>query len=166
MRQKIDWKDNVYLFIPFIIMGILYWSSSMTYQDQSITSSLEVLLKGEPLRKFLSSFEFTYGGQVVSIDHNGYFAFIEFFIRKGAHFFSYFLMGFFWFLGLRKRVRHEWLTILLSIMLSIGYASFDELRQSFNPERTALISDVLLDTAGAIVGIGIAKFLVSRKIIK
>lgn len=166
MRQQIDWKDNVYLAIPFVMMFILYGSSSMTYQDQSLTSNLEVILSGMPFKKVLSSFEFTYGNHLVSIERIGYFNFIEFFIRKGAHFFSYFVIGFFWFLGLRKRVRHEWLTIILAVLLSMGYASFDELRQSFNPGRTALMADVLLDTAGAIVGIIMAKFLVYRKIIK
>lgn len=166
MRQQINWKDNVYLAIPFVMMFILYMSSSMTYEDQSVTSSLALILKGEPFRNFLSSFQFTYGNQPVSIEHLGYFKFVEFFIRKGAHFFSYFVIGFFWLLGLRKRVRHEWLTILLAVLLSIGYASFDELRQSFNPGRTALMADVLLDTAGAVVGIAMAKFLVYKKIIK
>lgn len=166
MRQQIDWKDNVYLLIPFVMMFILYGSSSMTYQDQSVTSNLELILRGMPFKNFLSSIEFTYGDQLISIEQIGYFRFIEFFIRKGAHFFSYFVIGFFWFLGLRKRVRHEWLTLLLAVLLSIGYASFDELRQSFNPGRTALMADVLLDTAGAVVGVGMAKFLVYKKIIK
>lgn len=166
MRQKINWKDNLYLAIPFIIMLILYRSSSMTYQDQSVTSNLESVLKAEPFRNILSSFEFIYGGQLVSIHHNGYFPFIEFFIRKGAHFISYFLLAFFWYLGLRKRVWPDWLTILLTIMLSIGYASFDEFRQTLNPGRMGLMADVLLDTAGAIVGVGVAKFLAYKKIIK
>lgn len=166
MRQPIDWKDNVYLAMPFIMMFILYGSSSMTYQDQSVTSNLEIILKGEPLREFLSSIKFTYGGDLVAIETIGYFGFVEFFIRKAAHFFSFFVIGFFWHLGLRKRVRNEWLIILISILLSIGYASFDELRQSFNPDRTALMADVLLDTAGAIVGIGMANFLVYKKLIK
>lgn len=166
MRQQINWKDNVYLAIPFVMMFILYGSSSMTYQDQSVTSNLELVLKGAPLKNLLSSVHFTYGEQLISIDQIGYYDFIEFFIRKGAHFFSYFIIGFFWQLGLRKRVRDEWLTILLAALLAIGYASFDELRQSFNPGRTALMADVILDTAGAMVGIGMAKFLVYKKVIK
>ena len=56
--------------------------------------------------------------------------------------------------------------LLLSILLCIGYASFDELRQSFNPGRTALMADVLLDTVGAIVGISISWMLVQKKIIR
>lgn len=166
MHQRIDWKDNVYLALPFIIMFVLYYSSSMTYQEQSLVSGLDVALRTEPFHNLLSSIEFTFGNSVVSIENLGYVSFVEFFIRKGAHFFSYFFLGLFWFLGLHKRVRDEWLVIILSILLSIGYASFDELRQSFNPGRTALMADVMLDTAGAAVGIGVAKILKRNRIIK
>lgn len=165
MKQKIDWKDNLYLAIPFIMMFILYQSSSMTYEEQSLTSTMDLLLEKQPFYEFLTKFEFVYGGQEISIQNIGYFSFIEFFIRKGAHFGSYFIIGFFWFLGLRKRINEEWLTILLSILLAIGYASFDELRQSFNPGRTALMADVYLDSAGALVGILLAKIFTVKKIL-
>lgn len=165
MKQRIDWKDHLYLAIPFIMMLLLYQSSSMTYEEQSMTSAMEVLLEKQPLDDFLTNIEFVYGGQEISIQKIGYFSFIEFFIRKGAHFGSYFIIGFFWFLGLRKRINEEWLTILVSILLAIGYASFDELRQSFNPGRTALMADVYLDTAGALVGILLAKIFTMKKIL-
>lgn len=165
MKQRIDWKDHLYLAIPFIMMLLLYQSSSMTYEEQSMTSAMEVLLEKQPLYDFLTNIEFVYGGQEISIQKIGYFSFIEFFIRKGAHFGSYFIIGFFWFLGLRKRINEEWLTILVSILLAIGYASFDELRQSFNPGRTALMADVYLDTAGALVGILLAKIFTMKKIL-
>lgn len=165
MNQKINWKDNLYLAIPFIIMFILYRSSSMTYEEQSLIMTMESVLDKQPFYNFFSSIEFFYGGELIAIQEIGYYAFIEFFIRKGAHFFTYFIIGFFWLLGLRKRVRHDWLTILLAILLAIGYASFDELRQSFNPGRTALMADVLLDTAGASVGVVLAKFLTIKKVL-
>lgn len=165
MRRKIDWKDQLYLAIPFIMMSILYQSSSMTYEEQTITGTLDSLMQNKPFYNFFSSIEFLYGGKLISVQSEGYFAFIEFFIRKAAHFFTYFIIGFFWLLGLRKRVREEWLTILLSLLLAVGYASFDELRQSFNPERTALMADVILDGAGALVGILLAQFLNNRKIL-
>ena len=164
MNRKITWKDNLYLILPFIIMFVLYQSSSMSYEEQSLLASIESIMGGKPLYDFFSSIEFLYGGEIISIQEIGYFAFIEFFIRKGAHFFIYFLLGFFWFLGLRKRVRDKWLVLLLSIMLAIGYASFDELQQSFNPGRTGLMADVLLDTAGAFVGVLMAKILSFKKL--
>lgn len=166
MNKKITWKDNIYLMLPFVIMFLLSGSSSMSYESQSLVSPLETLLAGRPFENFLSQFEFTYGGSVVSVASSGYVSFIEFFIRKGAHFFSFFLLGFFWQLGLRKRVREEWLVLVLSILLCIGFAAFDEFRQSFHPARTGLMADVLLDTAGAVAGVGIAWFLTKKRIIR
>ena len=166
MNKRLTTADNIYLAMPFIIMGVLYMSSSMTYETQSLVSPLETILASKPLENFLSQFQFTYGDSIVSVETLGYFSFIEFFIRKAAHFISYFSLGFFWFLGLKKRVAPKWLVIVLSLLLSIGYASFDELRQSFNPGRTGLMVDVILDTAGAFTGVIIGFFLNQRKIIK
>lgn len=166
MRRKITTRDNIFLAMPFVIMGLLFWSSSMTYETQSLTSPLERFLSNKPFADLLSQFQFTYGDSVISIQNSDYFSFIEFFIRKAAHFFSYLFLGFFWVLGLRKRIKEDWLMLIISILLCIGYASFDELRQSFNPGRTALMADVLLDTIGAIVGVGIAWMLIFKKVIR
>lgn len=166
MNRKITYKDQIYLAIPFIIMGLLYWSSTMSYETQSLTSPLERFLANKPLEQFLSQFEFTYGGSIVSIAQSGYFSFVEFFIRKAAHFFSFFLIGFFWVLGLRKRVKEFWLVIVLSILLSIGYASFDEFRQVFHPGRSGMMADLILDSAGAIVGVSLAWLFDYKKWVK
>lgn len=166
LQRKITLRDNIFLALPFIIMFALYWSSSMSYQSQSLVSPLESILSGKPLENFISQFEFTYAESIISVESSGYVGFVEFFIRKGAHFFSFFLLGFFWQLGLRKRVREEWLVVVLSIFLCIGYASFDEFRQSFHPERTGLMADVILDSAGAIVGVVVAWLLTKKKIIR
>lgn len=162
VKRKITYLDHVYLVIPFLIMTVLYVSSTMSYESQSIVSPLETFLANKPLEDFLSHVEFTYSESIVSIQQLGYFSFVEFFIRKAAHFFSFFFLGFFWFLGLRKRVLGDWLTIILSVLLSIGYATFDEFRQVFHPERTGLMLDVLLDSVGAISGVLFA-FLSDKK---
>lgn len=166
MKRKLTYKDHIYLAIPFIMMFLLYWSSSMSYETQSLKSPLQDLLSGEPLKNFLSQFEFTYGGSVVSVTESGYFSFVEFFIRKAAHFFSFFIIGFFWVLGLRKRVNEMWLVIVLSILLSIGYACFDEFRQVFHPGRSGMMADVILDSAGACVGITLAYIVDFKKWMK
>ncbi|MCC5894609.1 MAG: VanZ family protein [Alkalibacterium sp.] len=153
MRNKASTADNIYLLLAFVVMGILYYSSSMSYQDQTVQPLLHQWLENEPLRGLLERVEFMYAGSEISVNSSGYIGFIEFFIRKGAHFISFFFLGLFWYLGLRNRVNNPYLTVILAVLLSIGYASFDELRQSFHPNRTALMEDVMLDTAGAFVGI-------------
>ena len=163
MYKKITWKDNIALFMPFLIMFILYESSSMSYEAQSLVSPLDSLLASRPFEHVLANIQFTYAGSEVSIAARGYVSFVEFFIRKGAHFFSYFFLGFFWVLGLHKRVPEEWLVVFLAILLSIGYASFDEFRQVFHPNRTGLMEDVLLDATGAMVGVLFSFLLFLKK---
>ena len=152
MNRKVKQIDNVFLLLAFGVMAILFYSSSMGYEEQNVQPILHNWLESEPLSWLFERIEFMYAGSEVSIGAKGYVSFVEFFIRKGAHFVSYFFLGLFWFLGLKNRVAHPWLTFLIALLLSVGYASFDELRQSFNPNRTALMEDVMLDTAGALVG--------------
>ncbi len=149
-------KDNLYIVLALGMMALLYWSSSMTYGDQSTLPLLERLLSGQPFYGFLSQFEFTYGGSLVSVASSGYYGFIEFFMRKAAHFFSYFLIGLWWFLGLRRKVKGRPLVALVSLLIVVGYASFDELHQVFTPDRSGMIEDVVLDSFGGLTGIILA----------
>lgn len=151
--MKESTKDNLFILGALLIMAGLFYSSSMPYSDQSVTPLLDQLLSGEPFKGILSSIEFMYAGSEVSIAAQGYSGFVEFFIRKGAHFFIYFLLGLCWFMGLKNRMDSLPLTILVSFLLAAGYASFDEFHQGLTPERTPLLEDILLDTVGALTGI-------------
>lgn len=147
-------KDGtLYLFLAFLVMGLLFWSSSQTYEQQSQIGLLEVLLKKQPFHEALSSIQFMYAGEEVSVAHSGYFKFVEFFIRKGAHFFTYFLLGSFLFLGLTPRVKGIWITTVISWLSATGYAGLDEFHQQLTGGRTPLFEDVMLDSMGALTGI-------------
>ena len=63
-------------------------------------------------------------------------------------------------------MKDQWLVLVLSILLSIGYASFDEFRQVFHPGRSGMMADVMLDSAGAIAGIGLAYLFDFKKWVK
>jgi VanZ family protein len=81
------------------------------------------------------------------------------FVRKLAHFGIYALLGlnvFFSVALLLKRLKNQ---LLLSLLICVVYASFDEIHQYFKPGRGASIYDVLLDTVGASFGI-LAGFIV------
>lgn len=149
-------KDNIYIVLALGMMVLLYWSSSMSYGEQSTIPLLEQILSQQPFYDFLSQFEFTYGDSLVSVANSGYYGFIEFFIRKFVHFFSYFLIGLWWFLGLRRKVKGRFLGALISFLIVIGYASFDELHQVFTPDRSGMIEDVILDSSGGLTGILVA----------
>lgn len=129
-----------------------------------MTGTLETILAKEPLKEVLSSIRFTYAGSEVSIRTLGYSAFIEFFIRKAAHFSSYFLLASFWLLGLKDKMKGIALPGLLSLLLAAGYASFDEFHQGLTPDRTPLLQDIILDAVGASTAVFlIIFFFITRK---
>lgn len=76
---------------------------------------------------------------------------VESFVRKGAHFFSYMVLGvlvrncFGKFKVSKKNI--------VSLAVCLIYAASDEIHQLFVPGRSGQVSDVLLDFAGSITGV-------------
>ncbi|MGX7417453.1 VanZ family protein [Carnobacterium gallinarum] len=157
MKLKLATKDNLFILLAIVMMGILFYSSSQPFGKQTVAPYLDKLLVNQPFKELLSGIHFNYaGGGEVSIAAKGYVPFIEFFIRKGAHFGTYFLLGLFWFLGLKNRLYSIGLTAFIAWSLAAGYAAFDEFHQSFTADRTPLFQDVILDSVGALTAVLIA----------
>ena len=53
---------------------------------------------------------------------------------------------------------------IISLIIGIIYASSDEIHQSFVPERSPMITDVMIDTMGVMLGILI--IMLGKEIIK
>ncbi|KRM21210.1 VanZ family protein [Latilactobacillus graminis] len=149
VKRKSDW----FLVGALVMIAILFYSSSMTYHEQTSVPTLARLLKNEPFKDWLSQFSFHYAGSQQSVKAAGYFKFVEFFIRKGAHFGTYCLLAVFSYLGLRPRVIGSGLTFVFSWLATTGYAAFDEFHQMLTGDRTPLFQDVMLDSIGALTGI-------------
>ena len=80
----------------------------------------------------------------------GDYAFV--FIRKAAHFTEYFILFQLFFFALGKRV--SWgKRAGTALLLAFLYAASDEFHQTFIPKRTGLVTDVLIDTSGALFGL-------------
>ena len=76
-------------------------------------------------------------------------------IRKNAHFFSYLLLGVLVMNGLRSSGVSGYRIIVFALGICILYAISDEVHQLFVPGRGGRVTDVIIDSAGAVVGIGI-----------
>ncbi|GAA3770295.1 hypothetical protein GCM10022270_33930 [Terriglobus aquaticus] len=86
---------------------------------------------------------------------------IHHYIRKTGHFLGYGTLGvswlraflYSWMLPLRHRPAGVWRRwcLQMAICCTALVASLDELHQSYIPDRTGLVTDVLLDTTGALV---------------
>ncbi len=78
---------------------------------------------------------------------------IESIIRKIAHFSIYTVVGLL-LMGLMSTYRlKENDRISISLIIGVIYASTDEIHQAFIPERTAQITDVIIDSMGVLLGI-------------
>ncbi|MFF6015295.1 VanZ family protein [Lysinibacillus fusiformis] len=145
--------------IFIICLVVLIISSSMTYEQQSILPKLKDLLANKPFEKQLSVLKIPYWDTVVSVEERGYFPFVEFLIRKLTHFigFGCIALGLYFAWGKRR------FAATIAIAGTALIAMLDEFRQSFTPGRTMSGQDVLVDTAGAIVFVGVV--VVFRKLL-
>jgi len=147
------------LIILVAILSTLFVSSGQTYAEQSLVLSLEKWLPGKPIEGLLSKLEIPYWGTTVSIDERGYYYFVEFLLRKSAHFFIFGFLAVSVYLVLPKL----WLRTLITLFITLLFAIADEYHQSLTGGRTPSLQDVLLDMSGAIVFLVIARFIFSYK---
>ena len=148
-----SFKKHWGLWLAAVLLFVLFFRSSMTYKEQTTVPLLERLLHNEPFKQALSGIHFNYAGEQQSIAEVGYFKFVEFFIRKGAHVSIFFLLG----LGLTQGTfmyqKNRWLHWPLMVLSCTGVAAFDEFHQMLTGGRTPLFQDVMLDTAAAAVAV-------------
>lgn len=132
-----------------LIAGGIFYSSSTPYGDQDIRPQLNQV---NGIFKYVEQFDFvhfTYAGKEISIDQLGSAGFVEFFIRKLAHFSVFCLLAFF---TTRLVSVYRQKFFIIGLLLTILYAASDEFHQSFTADRTPLIQDVVIDSCGALVG--------------
>jgi VanZ family protein len=137
-----------------VLLCILFMSSGQSYEQQSIVPNLEKWLPSKPMESLLSTLEVPYWGIKVSIEERGYYAFIEFLIRKSAHFFTFGLMAITIYAVLPK-----WkFRILTATFITFLVAVTDEFHQSLTAGRTASLQDVMLDMMGAVTALSLLRF--------
>ena len=103
-------------------------------------------------KQFFSGISFNYAGSEVSIAAKGYVKFVEFFIRKAAHFTTYFILGGSLYLGLLPKLKQKSSVLGLAFawLAATGYAATNEFHQMLTGGRTPLFQDVMLDSCGAL----------------
>ncbi|MCR3955037.1 MAG: VanZ family protein [Gudongella sp.] len=75
-------------------------------------------------------------------------------VRKNAHFIAYLILGILLVNAFYLNGRSGWNAFILALLISSIYAISDELHQTFVPGRSGELRDVMIDTAGALTGIG------------
>ena len=75
-------------------------------------------------------------------------------VRKNAHFIAYLVLGIFLVNAFYLNGSRGWKAFILALLISSLYAASDEFHQTFVPGRSGELRDVMIDTAGALTGIG------------
>jgi len=128
-----------------LILIILFISSGQTYEQQSLIPTLKQWFPGEPFKSLLSTLQIPYWGRIISVEERGYYYFLEFLIRKGAHIVTFGALAIAAFIMTKRYI--------LSFILTIALACIDEFHQSLTGGRTPTIQDVYLDTFGAFLAL-------------
>ncbi len=128
-----------------IIMASIFCFSSKpatTSGESSLMISQTLLNTYENITD-LSYEELTRQQVLLELDH---------FVRKTAHFIEYAFLAAAWVFHFVFRGRGYRIAAGLSILITSVYAATDEFHQTFVAGRSGQISDVLLDSCGAVVG--------------
>lgn len=78
---------------------------------------------------------------------------VHFFVRKAAHFSIFALEGFLLGLAMMKTLPEKWLGGVLAILSCGVVAVLNEYHQSFVEGRSCEVRDMLIDSAGALLGV-------------
>jgi len=134
------------LLLTIGIIGSLFISSSQTYEQQSLIPTLENALPDKPFESVLTKLSIPYWGNIISVEERGYYRFIEFLLRKGAHFVLFGLLATGIYLSLPSRTPR----FIIALAITFLIACADETHQYFTGGRTATVRDVVLDMSGAL----------------
>jgi VanZ family protein len=157
-------KKFLLSWLPVLLwMGTIFYASSQPYEKQDLRPTISNHIDLEIVETLFSSIVIQYAGDEISINELGTAQFIEFFIRKSAHFFVYLGLGFLIYRALSIYFINNRLTFVSSWVLTILYAISDEIHQGYTPNRSPHLEDVMIDTAGGLFGIVLA-WLIYRKI--
>lgn len=144
------------LFASFVFMIFAVYAA---FRIETILRFVQSKVEVSSMIAFLKNVEFTYATSTINIERMGIERFIEFLIRKAAHFILFFCLGFLFYRAMWASNRTKTLNFISSLCFVVIYAVSDELHQAFTPSRSPLVQDVVLDSVGGLTGISVAFFL-------
>lgn len=149
-------KYKYVTWIPaFILMCIIFLFSSKTatVSDQSSLQIASVIY---------NIYENTSDTVIENHERDQILGLINHITRKMAHGLEYCVLAIFVSLHLYACGKVKWKLFISSIIFSSFYAATDEFHQTFVAGRSGQVSDVLIDTMGATIGVIIFMLLCKR----
>ena len=137
-------------------LGVVLWMGLIFLMSTDLGSSAHTSRIIEPLVRWLNP-------EISSAA----LAWVHFLVRKAGHLSEYAILALLLLRAIRASRRltpdmWSWKTAGLALLVAAAYAATDEYHQSFVAARTASLTDVLIDTTGALMAVGLA-FLFRKK---
>ncbi|QUI24997.1 VanZ family protein [Vallitalea pronyensis] len=82
------------------------------------------------------------------------------YLRKATHFTIYFILGFITFMVLYAMIQKKAVALIVAWLIATVFAIFDEYHQTFVDGRGGQVSDVILDSAGALTAVVLGTLLI------
>ncbi|HEY0826815.1 MAG TPA: VanZ family protein [Bacilli bacterium] len=164
-KRKKTWFQIAICWLPVLIwMAVIFHFSSQSFSQQNLNPWIQKKVSDHSVREHLSGIDFKYGGSEISIAKQGVPGFVQFFIRKSAHMIEFGVLGmlFTWMLWRVSKMNLLYVAAL-SLLSCIIYASIDEFHQMFSKGRTPSVTDVLLDSICALLGILLVLWFAAKK---
>jgi len=89
---------------------------------------------------------------------------LNFIVRKTAHFLAYFVLSFCVINSLKYFITNKKAMVITAWGIASLYGVIDEIHQYFVPGRVCALSDMLINSAGALVGVLLFLLLSSKKV--
>jgi VanZ family protein len=133
---------------------ILSWSAVILWMGLIFYLSHQPATESNQLSKGITKFIVK---TVENVDPNPEFDIRGFnhIVRKNAHFFAYLVLAVLVINALRRSGIYGYQSVGLALLICVLYAISDEIHQSFVLGRGSQVKDVIIDSAGVSIGIGV-----------
>lgn len=156
-------KKGIVIMMLSVWAFIIFLFSSQPYKQQDLAPILVRILEGRNSLGWLDRISFMFDGREVSVAYLGTVHFVEFFIRKGVHFFIFAILGSLMLLLCHSLIKNKWRMVAIAWVSVVFYAGLDEIHQYYTDGRSALWQDVVIDSVGGLFGIGLGYLIMKRK---
>ena len=152
--SKEKYKQIISLILIIIWMIIVFMFSNQNGEESQKTSNTVTKVI---VRILTFNQDITEEQELKSIEN------LDFIIRKLAHYSIYLLGGILIWGYINTFDIATKKKIIISIIIGVAYAAFDELHQYFIANRSANIIDVSIDSIGVITGVALMQIKAKRK---
>ncbi|MCM8901808.1 VanZ family protein [Caldicoprobacter algeriensis] len=149
MGKKKKISTLVSWILVFAWMAVIFLFSAQPAHESDGLSKSVTLFIIQVVKRVMPSAELTF--DVAMLNH---------LIRKVAHFAIYLVLGVLTVNALSISGVPTFKAVVWALVICIVYAATDEIHQMFVTGRGAQVKDVLIDSAGAVVGVGVHRSII------